>query len=101
MMTWTRTVSLARISSRWAMSFAVSAISASSLSRSKPANLLEVGDELRGLGDLRLQLVAFQARQLGQAHVQNFLGLDGRQVEAFHQAGLGRLGVLRRANQVD
>src|SRR5664279_1548327 len=59
-------------------------------------DFLEVRYELGGFGDLRFQLVAFQARQLGQAHVQDFLRLDGRQVEAFHQAGLGRFGILRR-----
>ena len=64
-------------------------------------DLLQVGDERGGLLDLRLQLVALQAGQLGQAHVEDLLRLDGRQVEALHQAGLGGLGVLRRADEVD
>ena len=66
-----------------------------------PQDLLQLRDERADLLDLGDQRVALEAGQLGEAHVEDRLGLPGRQVEARNEARLGRLGVLRRADEVD
>ena len=62
---------------------------------------LVVGDLLQKLGQLGLDLVAFQAGQAAQAHLEDGLGLLLRKAEALDHA-LGSLFVgLRRADDVD
>ena len=64
-------------------------------------HLLVVGDQLLKLGVLGLDLVALQAGQALQAHVQYGLGLALGQPEAAHQAVLGVLGGAGGADQGD
>ena len=63
-------------------------------------HLAEVGDALFELLALGVELAAFEAREGAQTHVDDGCRLEVAQTEALHHALLGRVGRLRRADDV-
>ena len=61
----------------------------------------QLGDPLGQLLVLLAQLVGLQRGEAGEAHVEDRLRLLLGELEALDQAGLGRLGVGRAADQLD
>ena len=59
------------------------------------------GDLLAQLRELVLDLVALEAGQAAQAHLEDRVGLDLREAEALDEAGLGLGVVVARADDLD